>query len=136
MSAPVYTADKAERLIRAKKVEGEYHVTGSLDLSGCDLTGVTLPASVGGSLDLRGAQNPDSSQWWREFGEATERRCIAISDYALIQIGRTDPRFTAGCRKNLTVEQALAHWGEHRTDARAKAFRKAISAIAKARGAA
>jgi len=51
---PTYTAAKAERLIRAKKVTGEYHVTGSLYLSGCDLSGVTLPASVGGWLDLNG----------------------------------------------------------------------------------
>ena len=49
-----YTADKAERLIRAKTAEGEYRVAGSLYLSGCDLSGVTLPASVAGSLDLSG----------------------------------------------------------------------------------
>ncbi len=30
---------------------------GSLGLSGCDLTGVTLPRSVGGSLDLRGCNH-------------------------------------------------------------------------------
>jgi uncharacterized protein YjbI with pentapeptide repeats len=29
-------------------------VGGSLDLSGCDLKGITLPQSVGGSLDLSG----------------------------------------------------------------------------------
>ena len=28
--------------------------TGSLDLRGCDLSGVTLPTTIGGSLDLRG----------------------------------------------------------------------------------
>lgn len=106
---PTYTAAKAERLIRAKKVQGEYHVTGSLDLSGCDLSGVTLPQSIGGSLDLRGARDPDPSQWWAERGEATKRRCIAISDYALIQTD-TD-RFYAGCRENFSREQALKHWG-------------------------
>ena len=162
-----YTAQKAERLIRRKKAEGEYHVTGWLDLSGCDLSGVTLPASVGGSLDLSGCDlsgvtlpasvggsldlsgcdlsgvtlpasvggslylsgclNPDPSQWWTERGEATRRRCIAVcpdDGYALVQTD-TD-LFSAGCRKNLTREQALAHWS--RSDARAKLFTAAIEA--------
>ena len=30
---------------------------GSLDLSGCDLSGVTLPQSISGSLYLRGCEN-------------------------------------------------------------------------------
>ena len=140
-----YTSREAERLIRSKKAEGEYHVTGSLDLRGCDLSGVTLPASVGGSLylngcdlsgvtlpasvggwlDLRGCRNPDPSQWWQECGEATRRRCLAvcpIDGYALVQTD-TD-LFSAGCRKILTREQALAHW--NRSDARAKLFTAAI----------
>ena len=160
-----YTAAEAERLIRSKKAEGEYHVTGSLNLigcdlsgvtlpasvtgslnlSGCDLSGVTLPASVGGSLyllgcdlsgvtlpasvggwlDLRDCLNPDPSQWWTERGEATRRRCIAVCPddaYALVQTD-TD-HFSAGCRKNLTRERALAHW--NRRDARAKLFTAAI----------
>ena len=164
---PAYTAAKAERLIRAKKAQGKYHVTGSLDLRGCDLSGVTLPASVGGwlylsgcdlsgvtlpasvggwlylrgcdlsgvtlpasvtgSLDLSGAKSPDPAQWWRKNGEATRRRCLAVcpdSGYALIQT-ETD-RFSAGCRKNLTRKQALAHW--NRSDARAKLFTAAILA--------
>jgi uncharacterized protein YjbI with pentapeptide repeats len=29
-------------------------IGGSLDLSGCDLKGIKLPESIGGSLDLRG----------------------------------------------------------------------------------
>ncbi len=100
-----YTAKKAERLIRSKKAEGEYHVTGSLDLRGC--------------------RNPDPSQWWTENGEATRRRCIAVcpdDDYALVQTD-TD-HFSAGCRNNLTRERALAHW--NRSDARAKLFTAAI----------
>jgi hypothetical protein len=32
----------------------ENYSGGSLDLSGCDLTGITLPKTVGGSLDLSG----------------------------------------------------------------------------------
>ena len=149
MDVQTYTAEKAERLIREKKVTGEYHVTGWLylngcnlsgvtlpasvggwlDLSGCDLSGVTLPTSVGGSLDLSGAKNPDPSQWWRERVEAMRRRCIAVcanEGYALVQTD-TD-RFSAGCRKNLTREQALAHW--NRSDARAVAFTAAIEASA------
>lgn len=124
---PTYTAAKAERLIREKKAQGEYHVTGSIDLSGCDLSGVTLPTSVGGWLDLSGAKNPDRSQWWQEYGEATRRRCLAIcptDGYALIQTD-TD-RFFAGCRQNLTRTQALKHW--NRTDKRAVLFRAAIEA--------
>ena len=120
-----YTAAEAERLICSKKAEGEYHVTGLLYLSGCDLSGVTMPASVGGSLDLRGCRNPDPSQWWTERGEATRRRRIAVcpdKGYALVQTD-TD-LFSAGCRKNLTREQALAHW--NRIDVRAKLFTAAI----------
>ena len=142
-----YTAQKAERLIRRKKAEGEYHVTGSLDLrgcdlsgvtlptsvggwldlSGCDLSGVTLPTSVGGWLDLSGCRNPDPSQWWTECGETTRRRCIAVcpkGGYALIQTD-TD-LFSADCQRNLTRERALAHWS--RSDARAKLFTAAIEA--------
>jgi hypothetical protein len=48
------TPAKAERLIRAGKSLADHHVTGSLDLRGCDLKGITLPTSVGGSLDLSG----------------------------------------------------------------------------------
>ena len=100
-------------------------VTGSLDLSGCDLSGVTLPTSVGGSLDLRGCRNPDPSQWWTERGEATRRRCIAVCPYDGYALVQTDTdHFSAGCRKNLTREQALAHW--NRRDARAKLFTAAI----------
>ena len=122
---PTYAAAKAWRLIREKKAQGEYHVTGSLYLSGCDLSGVTLPASVGGSIYLSGCRNPDPSQWWTERGEATRRRCIAVCpdyDYALVQTD-TD-HFSAGCRNNLTRAQALKHW--NRTDERAKLFTAAI----------
>ncbi len=100
-----YTSREAERLIRSKKAEGEYHVTGSLDLRGC--------------------RNPDPSQWWTERGEATRRRCIAVcpkGGYALIQTD-TD-LFSAGCQRNLTRERALTHWS--RSDARAKLFTAAI----------
>ena len=120
-----YTADKAERLIRTKKAEGEYHVTGSLDLSWCDLSGVTLPTSVTGSLYLSWCRNPDPSQWWTERGEATRRHCLAVcpdDGYALVQTD-TD-RFSAGCWEGLTRAQALKHWD--RSDARAKLFTAAI----------
>ena len=160
-----YTPAEAERLIRSKKAEGEYHVTGSLDLSGCDLSGVTLPTSVTGWLDLRGCdlsgvtlpasvggslylrgcdlsgvtlpanltgslylsgcRNPDPSQWWTERGEATRRRCLAVCPIDGCALVQTDTdHFSAGCRKNLTREQALAHW--NRSDARAKLFTAAI----------
>ena len=51
---PIYTAEKAKRLILSKKIEGPYEVTGWLDLRGCDLSGVTLPTTIGGWLDLSG----------------------------------------------------------------------------------
>ena len=144
---PTYTAEKALRLIKAKKVSGEYHVTGSLYLRGCDLSGVTLPTTVGGSLDLRGCdlsgvtlpttvggwldlsgcKNPNPALWWAENGEATRRHCIAVcpkDGYALIQTD-TD-KFTAGCAKGLTRANALKRWD--RADARAKLFTVAIEA--------
>ncbi|WP_371433018.1 hypothetical protein, partial [Novosphingobium sp.] len=93
------------------------------------LSGVTLPTSVGGWLDLSGAKNPDPRQWWQENGDATRRHCLAVcpeDGYALVQTD-TD-KFFAGCRKGLTREQALSHWD--RSDARAKLFRGAILANA------
>lgn len=70
-----------------------------------------------------GRQKSDPTQWWRENGEATRRRCIAISDYALIQ---TDTgQLIAGCRGPWNVDQALRHWGP-REDDRAVAFVAAI----------
>jgi len=69
---PTYAAAKAWRLIREKKAQGEYHVTGSLYLSGCDLSGVTLPTSVGGWLylsgcDLSGVTLPTSVGGWLDL---------------------------------------------------------------------
>ena len=127
MIAPSYTSAKAQRLIRAKSISGEYHVSGSLDLSGCDLSGVTLPTTVSGSLYLSGCKNPDPSQWWTECGEVTKRRCIAVcqnNGYALIQTD-TD-HFSAGCAEGLTRKQALTRWA--RTDKRAVLFTAAILA--------
>ncbi len=49
-----YTAARARRLIPDKKLPADAEVTGDLDLSGCDLTGITLPTTIGGSLYLRG----------------------------------------------------------------------------------
>jgi hypothetical protein len=40
----------------AQKIVENYS-GGSLYLSGCDLTGITLPTSVGGSLDLSGCRS-------------------------------------------------------------------------------
>src|SRR3546814_630111 len=102
-------------------------IGGSLDLRGCDLTGITLPQSIGGWLYLSGCDLTGITHWWTENGEATRRRCIAVSDYALIQ---TDTgQYIAGCRGPWSKEQALAHWGKpSRTDKRAKAFVAAIEA--------
>lgn len=42
-----YDPTEAKRLILAKEASGEYHVTGSLDLRGCDLTGWrTVPTAL------------------------------------------------------------------------------------------
>ena len=103
-----YTAARAKRMILDKKeFPADAEVTGDLYLSGCDLSGVT--------------------NWFTLNGEATRRRCIAVSDYALIQ---TDTgQYSAGCRGPWTKAQALEHWGRSgRKDARAKAFVAAIEA--------
>ena len=39
---------------KAQRIIENYDGTSDLDLSGCDLNGITLPTSVGGSLDLSG----------------------------------------------------------------------------------
>jgi hypothetical protein len=48
-------------------------IGGSLDLRGCDLTGITLPTSIGGSLDLGGCDLtgitlPTSIGGWLDLG--------------------------------------------------------------------
>ena len=148
MTAPTYTPAKAERLILSGKVTGPMNVTGSLDLSGTQITALPDNLTVTGSLYLSGTQItalPDNltvggwlylrgltslsvpTPWYAENGEVTRRRCLAIcpeNGYALIQT-ETD-RFSAGCRKNLMRGQALKHWS--RTDARAVLFAAAINA--------
>ena len=103
----IYTPARAKRLILEKKLPKGATVSGSLYLGGCDLSGVT--------------------SWWKQGGEEPARRCIAVSDYALIQT--ETGQYTAGCRGPWSQSEALAHWGAaHRKDARAKAFVAAIKA--------
>ncbi|PZQ21141.1 MAG: hypothetical protein DI569_12815 [Sphingopyxis macrogoltabida] len=145
MTSKTYTAARAKRLIldgnfpEGGIVEGSLYLSGcdlsgvtlpttiggSLDLSGCDLSGVTLPTTIGGSLYLSGCDLSGVTGWWSDNGEATRRRCIAVSYYALIQ---TDTgQYIAGCRGPWTKKQALDHWGHaSRKDKRAKAFVAAI----------
>jgi hypothetical protein len=67
------------------------------------------------------------TSWWKQGGEETARRCIAVSDYALIQT--ETGQYTAGCRGPWSQSEALEHWGAaNRKDARAKAFVAAIKA--------
>ena len=42
---------------RALRIINNYDGNGYLDLRGCDLKGITLPTTIGGSLGLRGCQN-------------------------------------------------------------------------------
>ncbi len=143
-----YTPEKAERLILSGKATGPINVTGSLYLSGTQITALpdnltvggslylsgtqitALPdnLTVGGSLDLRGLTSLSvPTPWWREKGETTRRRCISIDPSDGYALAQTDTdRFFAGCRKNLTRAHALKHWG--RTDARAVLFTAAIKA--------
>ena len=145
---PTYTGAEAERLIKSKSITGEYHVSGWIDVSGCDLKGVTLPTTIGGWLDVRGCDlkgvtlpttiggslyvefiKPlnEPTNWYSQKGEATQRRVIASDgEYALIQLDNGG--FVAGCRNFQTAAAALAHWGAPgRTDARAKLFVAAIT---------
>ena len=144
---PTYTAEHAERLIKSKSITGDYHVSGNLYLRGCDLSGVTLPSSIGGWLDLSGCDLsgvtlPSSiggwlylrgikpiaapSNWYSQKGEATKRRVIASDgEYALIQLDSGG--FVAGCRNFQSAAAALSHW--KRTDKRAVIFTAAIKAL-------
>jgi len=54
MASKTYTAARARHLILNRELPADAEVTGDLDLSGCDLSGVTLPTTIGGGLDLRG----------------------------------------------------------------------------------
>ena len=118
---PTYTPAEALRMIEAKTARGEYRVDGWLDLTGCDLSGVALPATVGGWLHLSGCKNPDPTQWWSDK-TGTRWRCIAVSYYALCQT--EDGRLFAGCAEGLTREEALDRWD--RADERDVLFTAAI----------
>ena len=56
MTAPTYTPAKAERLILSGKGTGPMNVTGSLDLSGTQITALPDNLTVTGSLYLRSTQ--------------------------------------------------------------------------------
>jgi hypothetical protein len=56
--------------------------------------------------------------------EALVGEAMATSAYTLYR--RPNGLYQAGCRKNLTLAQALAHWGTHRRDKRARVFRAAL----------
>ena len=103
-------------------------VTGSLDLRGTQITTLPDNLTVTGSLYLRGHTIMNlPTAWWRENGESTRRRCIAIDPSAGHALVQTDTdKFSAGCAKNLTREQALDRW--NRTDERAVLFTAAINA--------
>ena len=105
---------------------------GSLDLRGCDLTGVTLPQSVEGSLDLRGCDLTGVTLPQSVGGSVYLRSCRGVDvladdgeyELVVVRIG-SDWRYVAGCR-NFDRTAALAHWD--RPDRRAQMFRAAILA--------
>jgi hypothetical protein len=121
-----YTAGKAKHLILKGELLSGSEVTGSLNLRGTQITALPDNLTVHCSLDLSGCEQIKCpSPWWTEFSETTKRRCIAVSDYALIQT--ETGKFIAGCRGPWTKQRALKHWGD-RPDARAKTFVAAINA--------
>ena len=96
-------------------------VGGWLDLRGCDLKGVTLPATVGGSIYLSGCDLKGVTLPKVIFGQPGQM--IALDGEYLLW--RSDAGlYYAGCRRELTREQALKHWD--RTDDRAMLFTKSI----------
>ena len=96
-------------------------VGGWLDLRGCDLKGVTLPATVGGSIYLSGCDLKGVTLPKVIFGQPGQM--IAFEGNYLLW--RSDAGlYYAGCRSELTREQALKHWD--RQDDRAVIFTKAI----------
>jgi hypothetical protein len=98
-------------------------VGGSLYLSGCDLTGVTLPQTVGGSLDLRGC---DDAPVIYTDARGYELRRAVFADGEEV--------FVAGCRFFRSRAAALAHWGgaEYPDKARGAGFVAAINATQEA----
>lgn len=94
---------------------------GSLDLSGCDLKGVTLPSTVSGSLDLSGCDLTGVTLPNIVYGKPS--KLIAFDGYYAL-FAHDDGTYSAGCQKHLSQATALAHWA--RDDARAKLFTNAI----------
>jgi hypothetical protein len=94
---------------------------------GGELRGIakaSLPAltSVGGSL----YSNAEATLPALTTAHGVPGRLLCVSDYGL-WLGDNGLLY-AGCRKGLTVQQALEHW-EHREDARAVLFTEAIKQI-------
>ena len=122
-----FTPAKATRILLKGDVPAGMVVRGSLDLRGTAITALPDNLTVHGWLDLRGANKLCTpTPWWSEKGEATKRRCIAISDYALIEL--EGGKFIAGCRGPWTKVQCVKHWGD-RIDNRAVAFMAALQGV-------
>ena len=129
---------------KAQQIVESYN-GGSLDLSGCDLKGVTLPSTVGGSLylsgcDIKGVTLPATVGGWIDLS-GCDLKGVTLPKVIFGQPGqmiafegeyllwRSDAGlYYAGCRSELTREQALEHWD--RTDDRAMLFTLAILSFA------
>ena len=125
-----YTTARARRLLIAGTLPvGAIVKSGWLDLSGTGITALPDNLTVGGWLDLSGLKSlAMPTPWYRENGEATLRRCIAVEEsYALIEF--ENGTFKAGCRGPWNRDRCLKHWGR-RIDERARIFTEALTAAA------
>lgn len=96
-------------------------------------TGFTYDAD-GRVLSFRRPDGTGYDYTYDADGRVRSYRCTDGTGYAVIaddgtyalQRDLTTRRYTAGCRQDLTLEQALAHWGPPRTDKRAQLFFAAL----------
>ena len=91
-------------------------------LSGANLRGADLRGATLSGADLRGANLYDADLYYANLRGADTQHCARIisaslGHYALYCYAEPDGlRYTAGCRRSLTLAEARAHWAPNRVD--------------------
>jgi cytoskeletal protein CcmA (bactofilin family) len=91
------------------------HIEGDVDATCAHLDRAMLyrDAQIGGDIEMPSTMHGHPG------------RAIAQCDGYILWVN-DEGQVRAGCRGPFTFEEALAHWGEHRKDERARVFREAI----------
>jgi YD repeat-containing protein len=135
-----YTYDKAGRVLSLRRTDGTgysytYNKAGNiLSYRHTDGTGYSYTYNKAGNiLSYRHTDGTGYSYTYNKAGNILSSSATDGTGYDVIAFNNAydlcrnlDGTYTAGCRKNLTLAQALAHWGAPRTDDRALLFTLAL----------